>query len=227
FKALGAAPSEFAHLPLLTDISGKGLSKRSGSITLESMRESGIEAMALNNFLGQLGGGDNETVHSTLEALAQEFDITQYGRGTPKFDQHQLDIVNARILHELPFDLVRERLAAMDLPQADETFWLAVRANLEKLEDIRVWHAVCFDTLETPIDDASFIESARNLLPEDPWDEGTWKIWTQAVGQETERKGKNLFLPLRRTLTGHDHGPELKVLLPIMGRARVLERLQS
>ena len=227
FKALGAEPSGFAHLPLLTDISGKGLSKRSGSITLESMRGEGIEAIALNNFLGQLGGGDNETVHGTLDAHAQDFDIAQYGRGTPKFDQHQLEIVNARVLHAMPFDQAQDRLATMDLPQADEVFWLAVRANLEKLDDIRDWHAVCFETLETPVDDAAFIESARSLLPDDPWDEGTWKLWTQAVGKETERKGKNLFLPLRRTLTGHDHGPELKILLPIMGRARVFERLQS
>lgn len=227
FKALGAEPSAFAHLPLLTDISGKGLSKRSGSITLESMRENGIEAMALNNFLGQLGSGENETIHGTLDALAQEFDIAQYGRGTPKFDQHRLETLNARVLHEMLYSQVQDRLAAMSLPHADEVFWLAVRANLEKLEEIKTWYGVCFEDLKTPVDDAAFIESARSLLPEAPWDETTWKTWTAALGKETERKGKNLFLPLRRTLTGHDHGPELKVLLPIMGRTRVLERLQS
>jgi glutamyl-tRNA synthetase len=227
FKALGAEPSAFAHLPLLTDISGGGLSKRSGSITLESMREAGIEAIALNNFLGQLGSGETETIHHTLDALAADFDIAQYGRGTPKFDQHQLEALNARVLHDMPYELVRDRLAAMELPHADEAFWFAVRGNLDKLEDVRTWHAVCFETLDTPVDDAAFIESARKLLPDDPWDDTTWKTWTQAVAQETDRKGKNLFLPLRRTLTGHDHGPELKVLLPIIGRPRVLERLQS
>ena len=227
FKALGAEPSTFAHLPLLTDISGHGLSKRSGSITLESMRDAGIEAMALNTFLGQLGIGETESIHRSLEALAEEFDITQYGRGTPKFDQHQLEALNARVLHDMPYGLVQDRLAAMKLDQADEAFWLAVRGNLEKFEDIRIWYAVCFDALENTIDDAGFIASARDLLPDDPWDETTWKTWTSALGKATDRKGKNLFLPLRRTLTGHDHGPELKVLLPIMGRERVLARLQS
>ncbi len=227
FKALGAEPSTFAHLPLLTDISGKGLSKRSGSITLESMREAGIEVMTLNNFLGQLGIGETETIHQSLEALAKEFDITQYSRGTPKFDQHQLETLNARVLHDMSYDMVRDRLAAMQLDQADEAFWQAVQGNLEKLEDVRTWYAVCFETVATPNDDADFTASARDLLPDDPWDETTWKTWTQELGKATDRKGKNLFLPLRRTLTGHDHGPELKVLLPIMGRTRVMERLQA
>jgi glutamyl-tRNA synthetase len=139
------------------------------------MREAGIEAIALNNFLGQLGSGETETIHHTLDALAADFDIAQYGRGTPKFDQHQLEALNARVLHDMPYELVRDRLAAMELPHADEAFWFAVRGNLDKLEDVRTWHAVCFETLDTPVDDAAFIESARKLLPDDPWDDTTWK----------------------------------------------------
>ncbi|MEX2449447.1 MAG: glutamate--tRNA ligase [Rhodospirillales bacterium] len=227
FQALGAPAAAFAHLPLLTDAAGQGLSKRAGSITLQSMREAGIEAIALNNFLAQLGSGETETILYSLNDLAEAFDIAGYGRAAPKFDRHQLESLNSRVLHDMPFDRVRDRLAEMGLDDIDEHFWRAVRANLDRLGDIADWHAVCFAALETPVDDAAFIARAAALLPPEPWDEGTWKAWTQVLGKETGRKGKDLFLPLRRTLTGRDHGPELKTLLPLMGRMRVLERLRA
>jgi glutamyl-tRNA synthetase len=65
------------------------------------------------------------------------------------------------------------------------------------------------------------------VLPPEPWDEATWGAWTQAVREATGRKGRALFLPLRLALTGLEHGPELKALLPFIGRDRALARLQG
>ena len=77
------------------------------------------------------------------------------------------------------------------------------------------------------IQDAEFAKVAAELLPTDPWDNTTWEKWVNAIKAKTDRKGKALFMPLRCALTGQEHGPELKELLPLIGRARVLERLKA
>jgi glutamyl-tRNA synthetase len=71
-----------------------------------------------------------------------------------------------------------------------------------------------------------FLATARGLLPEGEWGAGTWGAWTEAVKTTTGRKGRGLYHPLRLALTGEEQGPELKVLLPLIGRERVLRRLR-
>lgn len=225
FRALGAEPPVFAHLPLLTDAGGQGLSKRLGSLSLSDLRARGIEPMAINSYLALLGTPDPIRPVPALEGLVAGFDLSRYGRATPKFDPAELQHLNARLLHDLPFDTVAGRLSALGLESADALFWEAVRANLDRLEDVKIWHAVCRGEIEPVIEDADFARTAASLLPPEPWDEQTWGVWTAAVKVATGRKGKALFLPLRRALTGLDHGPELKLLLPLIGRARAEARL--
>lgn len=227
FEALGATPPTFAHTPLLTDISGQGLSKRLGSMTIASLREDGVEAMALNSYLAHIGTSDAIESRSTLASLAADFDIGHTGRGTPKFDPDHLKVLNAALLHQTIFEDANARLHALGLERADAPFWAAVRANLERFDDAALWHTVCFGDLEPVIADAGFAAQAAQLLKPEPWDETSWKSWTDAVKQETGRKGKDLFLPLRLALTGLDHGPELKFLLPLIGRERALKRLNG
>lgn len=227
FRALGTEPPAFAHLPLLTDIAGKGLSKRLGSITLQSLREEGVEPLALDAYLAALGTGAAVELLHSLDELAGRFDISVYGRATPKFDEGQLWHLNTRLLQQTPFGTVRERLHEMGLTQSDEGFWSAVRPNLQRLTEVRTWHAVCFGEIEPVIDDSAFLKQAADLLPPEPWSDTTWAVWADAVKAATGRKGRNLFLPLRLALTGADHGPELKLLLPLIGRERARARLTS
>jgi len=226
FEALGAAVPGFAHLPLLTDAGGQGLSKRLGSLSIGSLRdEDGIEPMALSSLLAKLGTSDPIEARLTLDELVAEFDLSKVSRATPKFDPEDLTRLNARILHLTPFGRVADRLAALGLAGADEAFWEAVRPNLARLADAADWWAVTHAPVTPLVEDAAFLAQAAALLPEEPWDLGTWGAWTAAVKGATGRKGKDLFLPLRRALTGRDHGPELKNLLPLIGRARALRRL--
>ncbi len=225
FSALGATPPTFAHVPLLTDIGGKGLSKRLGSLTVASLRDGGMEAMALNSYLAHVGTSDAIEVRESLKDLAADFDIQHTGRGTPKFDPDQLKALNAAALHGLSFDDAKPRLSGLD--NVDEIFWAAVRPNLERFDDVSLWHKVCFGDVHPVIEDKDFIAAAAGLLPSEPWDETTWKAWTDAVKDATGAKGKALFLPLRLALTGLDHGPELKALLPIIGRKRASGRLNG
>jgi glutamyl-tRNA synthetase, bacterial family len=226
-RALGAEPPAFAHLPLMTDMSGKGLSKRLGSLNLGALAEEGIEPMAVSSYLANLGTGEPLTLFPSLDALAENFDLTRYGRGTPKFDEAQLRMLNHRLIHESPFPAVRRQLDAMGLDRADARFWEAIRPNLTRLSEARYWHDVCFGAIEPVVPDPRFLDEAATLLPAEPWGSETWETWTTALKGATGRKGKALFQPLRLALTGVDHGPELKALLPLIGRPTVERRLRG
>lgn len=226
WQALGAPVPDFAHLPLLTDAGGQGLSKRLGSLSVTSLREDdGIEPMALASLLAKLGTSDAIEARASLDELVAEFDMAKIARGTPKFDPEELKRLNARLLHQTPFERVRDRLDSLGLSGADAAFWEAVRPNLERLSDVADWWSVTHAPVAPVIADPAFAARAAALLPPEPWDTATWSAWTSAVKQATGRKGKELFLPLRQALTGRDHGPELKNLLPLIGRARAERRL--
>lgn len=225
FKVLGGEMPAFGHLPLMTDASGGGLSKRLGSGSLRDMRADGIEPMALNSLLAKLGSSDAIELRASLDQLVDEFDIRHFSRATPKFDPVELGHLNARYLHSLSFDEAQPRLAALGLRDAPEEFWLAVRPNLDILADARQWWEVVQGPVAPVIEDAELAKAALASLPAEPWDETTWSQLTGAVKQETGRKGKALFHPLRLALTGRDHGPELKSLLPLIGRERAAKRL--
>lgn len=224
FQALGAAVPVFGHLSLLTDAAGQGLSKRTGALSLREMRQSGLEAMAITSLLARLGSADPVRPCRTLDELAAGFDLARFGRAAAKFDPAELDHVNARLLHEMPWAEAKPRLEELGA-HADERFWLAVRGNLARFPEAVPWWQVCAQPLVPVIEDADFTKAAVALLPPEPWDEGTWGLWTNAVKGATGRKGKALFHPLRLALTARDHGPELKLLLPLIGRSKAEQRL--
>ncbi len=225
FQALakngGGEVPTFGHLSLIAGAGGESLSKRLGSLSLASLRDSGLEAMTVNCYLARLGTPDPVEPLTSLDALAEGFDLARFGRATPKFDPAELAHLNARLLHVTPFEAVADRL-----PEGfDAELWNAVRPNLTKLAEAAVWQNICRGPVIPRIEDAGFAAQAAELLPAEPWDETTWSAWTGAVKQATGRKGKALFLPLRLALTGLDHGPELKALLPLIGRERAAARL--
>jgi glutamyl-tRNA synthetase len=226
FLAIGAKPPQFAHLPLLTDATGQGLSKRLGSLSLGELRESGIEAMALNSLLAKLGTSSAIQPRQSLAELIAEFDIAKFSRATPKFDPLELQHLNARLLHEMSFADAAPRLKQAGL-DADEAFWMAVRANLTQINDARDWWHICREEVSPVIEDGAFAGQAAELLPPEPWTAETWKGWAGAVQQATGRKGRELFHPLRLALTGRENGPELKTLLPLIGRTRAAARLRG
>lgn len=225
FEALEAPPPVFAHLPKVTDIGGKELSKRLGSMSVRSLRDEGIEPLALASYLARLGTGDPAQAAASFQALAADFDIRRYGRATPKFDESQLEHINAQVLHGAAWEAVQPRLLAQGLPLADAVFWEAVRDNLQRLDDAHYWYDVCFGEIAPVIADAELAQRAAQLLPPEPWSGTVWEEWTRAVREATGRKGKALFMPLRLALTGRDHGPELRALLPLIGRLRAKRRL--
>jgi glutamyl-tRNA synthetase len=227
FQALDADVPAFGHLPLLTDAHGEGLSKRFGSLSLAELRAEGIEPMALDAYLARLGTPDSMRPHATVEELIDGFDIGRFGRATPKFDPQELARLNARTLNVLPLAAVHDRLESLGVGDVDEALWQAVRPNIARLDEIIVWHEICLGTLSPVIEDAELCATAADLLPPEPWDADTWKAWTDAVKTRTGRRGRALFHPLRLALTGREAGPELKALLPLIGRPRAAARLNG
>ena len=221
-EALGAKPPTYAHHSLLIGSDGKGLSKRLGSLSVASMRDGGLEPMAVVSHAALLGTSDKIHPCADYAELVEGFALDKLSRAPARFDEAELLNLNAKLLHHMPWDAVKNRL-----PDDSEAFWLAVRGNIEKLSDVEVWRNVVSGSI-TPVvapEDAEFIATAKGLLPPLPWDGTTWKTWTEAVKAATGRKGKSLFMPLRLALTGLDHGPELAQLLPLIGRETAVVRL--
>jgi glutamyl-tRNA synthetase len=228
FEALDAKVPEFAHLPLLSDSEGGKLSKRIGSLSIHELRDhEGLEAMAVVSLMARLGTSDPIEPYTNLDTLIESFDFSKFSRGTPKFDSEELMRLNAKILHNTSFEDVNVRLANLGLADLDESFWEAVRPNIGRLDDIKSWWEVANGPVEPVIEDEEYTAQAAELLPPEPWDENTWQSWTSAIKDSTGRKGKDLFMPLRQAITGMNHGPELGVLLPLIGAAEVEQRLKS
>jgi glutamyl-tRNA synthetase len=226
FQALGAALPAFGHHNLLTTASGEGLSKRLGHLSLRGLREAGVEPLAVAALATLTGSSDAVRPVSSLDELAGLVDLAHVSRAPAKFDEHDLDTLSARTLHQLPYDAVAFRLAEMGV-DTSERFWLAIRGNLGKLDEARLWDDVVRGPIRPVIADAEFAAAAAALLPPEPFDATTWKSWTGAVAAATGAKGKALFMPLRQALTAQDHGPELAALLPLIGRDKALRRLRG
>lgn len=227
FEALGGQIPKFAHLPLMTDITGVGLSKRLGSTTVHSLREQGCEPIALAHHLAKLGSNGIDLQISCLKDLFEMFDIAKINQAKPKFDLDQLWADNTKFLHSMPFDTAKKRFDSIGLTDITYEFWQCVKKNLRTFNDSYIWHKVCFGDITPIIDDPSFLADALHQLPPEPWNNETWTNWTTALGKQSKRRGKQLFLPLRKAVTGEEYGPELNALLPLIGREKVVFRLQS
>ncbi|MDP9127279.1 MAG: glutamate--tRNA ligase [Pseudomonadota bacterium] len=221
-----APPPVFAHFPLIVSATGIEMSKRLGTLSISSLRdEMLIEPMAVNALLAKLGTSDPIAPRLTLDELVSEFDLGKISHATPKFDPDDLRILNGKILHMTSFEAVHPRLKALGMGGVDARFWDMARANIEKLSDLAQWWQVAKGPVAPKITDAAFVAGAAEELPSSPWTENTWTQWTNAIKARTGRKGKELFMPLRLALTGLEHGPELKVLLPLIGPERTRARL--
>lgn len=223
YEALGGAVPSFSHHALLTGAQGEGLSKRLGSLSIRDLRAQGYEAMAINSLLARLGTSDPVEPFTTLQPLVESFDESHMSRSSARFDPAELSALNAKVLHHMSFAQVADRVPA----EVDEALWQTLGPNLNRLGDMQDWLAIIHGPVTPVVDDADFLSAASGLLPEGDWDDDTWKAWTGAVKEQTGRKGKGLFMPLRQALTGLDHGPEMKHMLPLIGPERTKARLRG
>ena len=231
FEALGLKVPGFGHTNLLTTIDGEGLSKRTGALSLQSLRDDSFEPMAVASLAVLVGLSGSIDAMGSLEALAERVRFEDVSPSASKFDPTELSRLNHELVHAMSYAEAADRLEAIGVP-ADraEAFWLTVRANCEKVSDAALWREVVFGDLPQmaglSAEDRAFSARSAELLPDGELDETSWKQWTGLLKAETGRKGRALFMPLRLALTGLDHGPELARLLPLIGKERVIARLR-
>ena len=214
-EALGYEKPECAHIALLKGREGK-LSKRTGSASIRDLREEGTEPKAILSLLAKMGTSDAIDIHE-FDDLIEGFDFNKFGRATAIFDDADLDRLTHKTVTTYDYADVKDRV------EVSEDFWNAVRANLDKVSDVNEWYQICEGEVEPIIEDLDFTKQAIDHLPEDL----DFKAWMDAVKEATGRKGKELFMPIRKALTGLEHGPELKVILPLIGKDKIVARLTN
>ncbi|MEL7087782.1 MAG: glutamate--tRNA ligase [Planctomycetota bacterium] len=218
-QALGGTPPRFAHHSLLTGAQGEALSKRLGTLALRDLRAQGVEPMALLSHLARLGSSDPAELMTDMAALIDGFEVSHFGTAPTRFDVADLFPLTGKYLQTLPLDAVRDRVLAVGVPADQaEAFWTVIRDNIETLNDLEAWWAICRDGADPVIEDEDrdFVAEAMAMLPDAPFDAGTWGTWTSAVKAATGRKGRGLFMPLRKALTGQAHGPDMGALMPLL-----------
>ncbi|MGK7752214.1 MULTISPECIES: glutamate--tRNA ligase [unclassified Roseovarius] len=218
-EALGGTVPQFAHHSLLTGPQGESLSKRLGTLSLRDLRAQGVEPMALLSLMARLGSADPVELRTDMAELIEGFDISRFGSAPTKFDANDLFPLTARVLQGRDFTDVKAHIVALGVPEDQaERFWSVTRENITTLHDLEPWWVMFRDGAEPVIDDEDreFVAQALALLPEGPHDGDTWGQWTNTVKEQTGRKGKGLFMPLRKALTGQNHGPDMSQVLPLL-----------
>jgi len=225
FKALGSKPPAFAHEALLVAAEGK-LSKRLGSYGAPHLREEGVEPMALLSLLARIGTSQPVEPMASLDELARDLDFAHFGRAPAHFDPHDVELLNARLLHRLDYNAVADRLPS----DATEEDWLLLRPNLERLDDFAGWFDVLHGDIEPPElshDERLLARDAAATAEKLDWDSEPWKALTSELKESSGKKGRELFHPLRLALTGRESGPEMAGIVERMGRDRAVRRLEA
>jgi glutamyl-tRNA synthetase len=218
-QAMGGTPPNFAHHSLLTGAKGEELSKRLGTLSLRDLRAQGVEPMALLSLMARLGSSKPVELATSMQDLIDGFDVGSFGSAPTKFDAEDLFPLTRAHVQSLPLPAVADKIAALGVPEAEaEAFWRVAKDNITVLADLAQWSELFQNGAEPLVDpeDAEFITQAVALLPPKPWTTATWGEWTEAVKAATGRKGKGLFMPLRKALTGRANGPEMADVMPLL-----------
>ncbi|KMW58521.1 Glutamyl-tRNA(Gln) synthetase [Candidatus Rhodobacter oscarellae] len=218
-QALGGQVPHFAHHSLLTGPQGEALSKRLGTLSLRDLRAQGLEPMAVLSHMARLGSSDPVELRGSMDELIEGFDISRFGTAPTKFDEADLLPLTARHIAALPLAAVAGEIAALGVPgDKAEAFWNVVRENIATRAGMAEWWALFRDGAAPLVDneDRDFVAQALAMLPDAPYDAGTWGSWTAAVKEATGRKGRGLFMPLRKAVTGRERGPEMADVMPLL-----------
>lgn len=218
-QAMGGTPPSFAHHSLLTGAQGEELSKRLGTLSLRDLRARGVEPMALLSLMARLGSSKPVELAGSMQDLIDGFDVGSFGSAPTKFDPEDLFPLTRAHVQSLPLSAVADRIAALGVPEGEaEAFWNVAKGNITILDDLGEWWSLFRDGAEPLVEaeDAEFVKQAVAMLPARPWTQATWGEWTEAVKAATGRKGKGLYMPLRKALTGRANGPEMADVMPLL-----------
>ena len=226
FKSLNASVPKFAHHPFLTDSEGKGFGKRLGSLSINKLQDLGYEYITILNYLLNIGSNQDIIADKNISSLINHFDLKNISSSNPKFSIDVLKSLNKDILQSYVFDEISDRINLICEDLIDKKLWQFTKNNIDFFGEIKNWVDIIKSENNFMKDtmDAKLINAAIESLPEDPYNEDSWDIWTSKIKDLTSLKGKDLFMPLRKILTGMNNGPELKYLLPLLNKKVILKK---
>ena len=227
FNALGYEAPNLGHLSLISGADGEGLSKRLGSLSLGDLKREGLESNALSSLLARLGTSDPIVFFKDIGDLIESFDLNKFSRNTAKFDINDLYLMNKKSIQSMNYEEASKRFNLIGLDEPGEEFWNTVSGNLNNFIETKIWWEVVFGEIDPLIDNQDLIQVATDTFPNESIDNDTWSKWCKKISNQSEFKGKKLFISLRKTLTGYDYGPELSKLLPLIGKEKILSRLSG
>lgn len=227
FEALQAKIPDFAHLALVKAQEGK-ISKREGGFDIRSLRNDGYEPMAIVDLLARIGTCDPITIFKNFDDLVENFDFSKFSKSATNYDIGELKNINAKLLQITDFDQIKNRLLNYDEAYCAKA-WNVLRLNISFFNEIHEWLKIFTSDIvfETEKSDEEFLSLAASLLPIDTKADDAWDKWLSAIKEKSNRKGKSLFMPIRLALTGKEHGPELKFLVNLIDRERIIKRLSA
>ena len=226
FNALDSSIPIFGHNSLLVSESGEPFSKRNSAASINQLREDGIDPNAINSLNASIGSSVDIEAYNSLNLLAQQFEITSLGRAPARYSNDQLYKLNSELLSNYDFEKIISLLGD-NKGSFNREFWDCIKHNISNISEVFEWIRVIDEPINIDIDiEYEYLNVAQDLLPNEPWNIETWDQWILKIKEKTERKGKDLFMPIRLALTGKTKGPELNKLILLMGYNKVIERLK-
>ena len=229
FRILGSKIPNFGHHSLMVQKDGSRMSKRIGSMSLKDIRDRGIEAMTLINYCARIGTSDAIEAFQSIDELVGDYSLTKISRSPARFSFDEIMNLNKKIIQNISFQTLATRLSELGIDgNYAEMFWDTVKTNINTVNEAQKWWSIIKnDKININVGELNrdFLKVAQEALPNIPWDNKTWSIWTEEISQKTGLKGRELFLPLRIALTGENSGPELASFILLLGRELVLDRL--
>ena len=252
YDCFGWEKPQYVHLPGVLNADHKKLSKRQGDVSVEDFKNRGYLPEGLINYLALVGWSpkDNEEILS-MKDLIDQFSFDRVSKAGGVFDKNKLDWVNAHYIKELPIDqlvdlsipeLVKAGLISQDFAQGHRD-WLkllleTVRESLSRIEEVPEKTAFLFGNLEVTEEEAKDqlasdqIKDLLGALKEeldsvDQVDQEFAKTVMKRIQKKTGIKGKGLYMPTRAALTGNVHGPELSNIMELLGKDKMLERINQ
>lgn len=226
FEALGAKAPDFSHLALVQASAGK-ISKRDGGFDVKTLRAEGYEPMSVINLLSQIGTSGSLQIHKNFDELVSDFSFSKFSKSATNYDIGELKNINHKFLQIVDFSYIAAQGEMFE--KISEKLWNAIKTNITFLTETKEWIAICAEKFRfaNKEEDKEFLRQAASLLPSDTSDENCWNIWLAEIKQNSPRKGKDLFMPIRLALSGKEHGPELKFLVNLISREEILARLNN
>tara|TARA_Y100000591_G_scaffold314509_1_gene321135 strand:- start:313 stop:1650 length:1338 start_codon:yes stop_codon:yes gene_type:complete len=226
FNALGSNIPIFGHNSLLVSESGEPFSKRNSAASVNQLREDGIDPNAINSLNASIGSSVDIKAFNSLNLLSNKFEITSLGRAPARYSNNQLHKLNTQLISNYNFEKV-SLLLGHNKGNFNEELWDCIKLNISNISEIVDWIKIINEPINIDLNnEEEFFKIAQDLLPKEPWNKETWDQWILKIKEKTEKKGKDLFMPIRLALTGKTEGPELNKLILLMGYNKVLERLK-